>query len=452
MAKLTAHRRQTVLLSCLACLFVTFSATASPGSADSVPILSKTSPPNSAAERAQYEGVRSSVSSSAYAYESSVPVHASLPDGAAQRLEGGSLSFGDPSFEGGSPNTEWMESSSGGFAVICDDAFCGVDAPRSGSWFAWFGGVAGPETSSVSQSALFDLSDEFLRFWLRVDACDQDTSNTDLFTVSLDGIIIYQVDENSALCRTSEYQRVVIDISSFNTGGSHLLEFEFTGFGPDITNLYLDDVEFVSPSQLVGSERPVNPADGGLEQGTPSASWSESSTTLGTPICDATCNPRDFAPRTGDFAAWFGGVPGVEDSSIAQMVTLPVDQTALSFWLRAQLCDGVSANVDNLRLEIDGVPVLTFDENSSLCGAQSYSRQIADISQWADGGIHEVAFRFSGFGPGITNFFVDDIEILSSLEAYYPFDTDAMDHSGNGRHATLENGARLGRGLVGGGL
>ncbi|MEO1368221.1 MAG: hypothetical protein AAFX50_13695, partial [Acidobacteriota bacterium] len=192
MAKFTAHLRQTALLFCLACLFVTLSAAASPGSADSDPIPSKMSPPNSAAERAQYGGVRSSASSSADAYGSSVPVHASWPMGAAPRLEGGSQGFADPSFEGGSPSTDWMETSSGGFAVICDDAFCGVDAPRSGSWFAWFGGVAGPETSSVSQSALFDLSDEFLRFWLRVDGCDQDDSNTDLFTVTLDGTIIYQ--------------------------------------------------------------------------------------------------------------------------------------------------------------------------------------------------------------------------------------------------------------------
>ena len=450
MVKFASHLRQTTLLCCLACLFI-ISATASAGSADSDPIPSKKNSPHSAAERAQYEGVRSSASSSAYAYGSSVSVHASWPVGAAPRLATGTT-FEDPSFEGGSPNTEWMESSSGGFPVICDDA-CGADVPRTGSWFAWFGGVAGPETSSVSQSAAtFFLSDAFLSFWLRIDGCDQDDSNTDLFTVTLDGIIIYQLDENSALCGTSEYQRVVIDIFPFNTGGSHLLGFEFTGFGPNITNLYLDDVELLSSAQLVGSEQAVNPADGGLERGAPNPSWSESSTTYGTPICDAACNPQDFAPRTGDFAAWFGAVAGIEDSSIAQMVTLPVDQTALSFWLRAQLCDEDAANVDNLRIEIDGVPVLTFDENSPLCGAQSYSRHVADISPWADGGIHELAFRFSGFGPGTTNFFVDDIEILSSLEAYYPFDTDAMDHSGNGRHATLEGGATLGRGIVGGAL
>ncbi|QLQ07277.1 MAG: hypothetical protein HZY76_15420 [Anaerolineae bacterium] len=62
----------------------------------------------------------------------------------------------DGGFEAGTPNPFWTEYSLNFGTVLCDAASCGTGAgtsyPRTGDWWAWFGGIAAYEAGSVSQS------------------------------------------------------------------------------------------------------------------------------------------------------------------------------------------------------------------------------------------------------------------------------------------------------------
>ena len=335
----------------------------------------------------------------------------------------------------------WAEFSSGGFDVICD-VNCGASGQRAGLWYAWLGGVAGQETSSVSQTVTVGANDRFLTFWTWFENCDSDGTDLDEFVVSFDATTLFMVDETSPRCGETGHHRTVVDISAF-AGGTYDLEFQFNGEGPAITNIYIDDV------QILETLEPDKIVDGGFELGSPSPVWTEASTNFGTPICNQACGGG--GQRSGDWWAWFGGTTNFEIGSVAQDVVLAPQDTTLSFWLTNDGCDTDATNADFFAIEIDGVQEFFRDENSELCGEQVYRRYLVDISAYADGGSHEFVFTGTTHGPGVANFYLDDVQILTSLEAYYPFDTDTSDLSPNGRHATLEGAAVIGDGVVGDG-
>lgn len=347
----------------------------------------------------------------------------------------------DGSFEDGSPNGFWAETSSGGFDVVCDAA-CGANGQRTGDWYAWLGGVAGAEISSVAQTVTLGADDRYLSFWTWFEECDSDGTDVDEFTVSFDATTLFTIVEGSPRCTEPGHQRTVIDISAF-AGGTYDLEFQFLGAGPAATNIYIDDV------QILETLETTSPDDGGFEAGSPNPFWTEASTNFGTPICNAACGLN--GQRSGAWWSWFGGTTNFEIGSVSQDIVLAAQDTTLSFWLRSSGCDGDATDADFFTIEIDGSPVFFRDENSELCDDQIYSRYLVDISGFADGASHEFVFTSTSHGPGVSNFFLDDVEILPSLEAYYPFDVDAMDHSPNARHATLEGAAVIGTGITGGG-
>jgi hypothetical protein len=169
--------------------------------------------------------------------------------------------------------------------------------------------------------------------------------------------------------------------------------------------------------------------DGSFEGGTPSAAWNEASTNFGTPICDPfACGfGGGTGPRTGNFWAWFGGIPANEIGSVDQNVTIPVGATTLDFYLEIPVSSG--NGIDYVRLKVDGTILYTAMESAGPY--IGYAPVSVPIGAYADGGVHNIRFESVQTGaPGISNFFVDDISLqvqtVSCIQCYtLDFETDS---------------------------
>lgn len=151
-------------------------------------------------------------------------------------------------------------------------------------------------------------------------------------------------------------------------------------------------------------------SDPSFEMGTPSASWTESSTNTETPLCDASCGGE--GAFTGAFWARFGGVLGTQETaSVTQDVQIPPEATQLVFQLWIFSATTISPQLDTLTIAVDGNPVfqVTGDDAAAY---SAYTLVSADISAFADGMIHTIRFEGQTQGNEITNFFVDDVVLL----------------------------------------
>jgi MYXO-CTERM domain-containing protein len=153
--------------------------------------------------------------------------------------------------------------------------------------------------------------------------------------------------------------------------------------------------------------------DGGFEGGTPNAAWAEASTNFGTPLCNAAgCGlGGGTGPHAGAWWAWFGGIAAAEEGSVSQNVMIPAGTTTLTWWQECPVTSGAAA--DYLEVNIDGNQEYQILGNDASCGVVGYAQQSIDISAYADGGSHLLEFHSQIFGTGTTNFFVDDVSIIS---------------------------------------
>ncbi|MCA9950852.1 MAG: M4 family metallopeptidase [Anaerolineales bacterium] len=157
--------------------------------------------------------------------------------------------------------------------------------------------------------------------------------------------------------------------------------------------------------------------DGGFEAGAFGGTWVESSTNFGTPICDVgSCGTgTGTGPHSGSYWTWFGGISTYEEGSVSQDVTIPGGTATLTFWLEQIVCDSAA---DYMEVTIDGNQVFLTDGSSTLCGQFGYTQQSVDVSAYADGGTHTLAFHseiFANNGGG-SNFFVDDVMLDAAGE------------------------------------
>ena len=154
--------------------------------------------------------------------------------------------------------------------------------------------------------------------------------------------------------------------------------------------------------------------DGGFEAatGNPADSpfWVEADSLAGSPLCTvATCTPgAEIAPRTGNAWAWFGGFSDAgHTGSVAQFVTIPVGSVALSYWYRNS---SVTAPFDaKLMVQVDGITVKTHTEASVADAA--YSKQVVDLSAFANGASHLLSFSYANGGDGVNNMLLDDVAL-----------------------------------------
>jgi hypothetical protein len=154
--------------------------------------------------------------------------------------------------------------------------------------------------------------------------------------------------------------------------------------------------------------------DGGFEASDvdgDSPAWVEADSLLVTPLCDPDLCGADLA-RTGDWFAWFGGLPNAGHSaSVSQSVTIPAGTTALSYWLQS---DGGTAPFNaTLTVKVDGTTVKTYTEQAAPDA--DYSQQLVNISAFANGAAHTLSFSYLNGAAGLTSWFMDDVSIETTL-------------------------------------
>ncbi|QIG42747.1 hypothetical protein G5V58_08095 [Nocardioides anomalus] len=155
--------------------------------------------------------------------------------------------------------------------------------------------------------------------------------------------------------------------------------------------------------------------DGGFEaaSGNPAVTpfWTAADSLAGTPVVTSSIYTpgSESAPRSGKAWVWFGGFPDAgHTGSVSQSVVLPAGgAVALTFWYRNS---DVSAPYDaQLLVQVDGRTVRTITE--STVADPAYTKQVVDLSAYADGTGHVLAFSYRNGGEGVTNMLVDDVSL-----------------------------------------
>src|SRR5829696_2784283 len=125
----------------------------------------------------------------------------------------------DPSFElSYSSGAYWSQSSYMGIPVLCTTADCGngggTAGPRSGSVWAWFGGLPFFDAASLSQSIQFPACSARLQFYFWIDAAGSGSSAADTFTVKVDNQTVFSANATQ-WGAYSTYRLVSLDVSAF---------------------------------------------------------------------------------------------------------------------------------------------------------------------------------------------------------------------------------------------
>jgi len=158
----------------------------------------------------------------------------------------------DSSFEAGTPNPFWTESSTKFGTPICDEEACSTGTgtgPADGAFWAWFGGVEAYEESSLSQAVVIPSMSDEMRFELEASACD---SALDYLEVLVDGNPEFLIDGSSSLCGGLGYTTQSVDISAYADGASHDIEFHSESFAnnSDLSNFFVDAISIPGLASL----------------------------------------------------------------------------------------------------------------------------------------------------------------------------------------------------------
>jgi len=144
----------------------------------------------------------------------------------------------------GQSNPSWGSTSTNFGAVFCSSDICPNDttnpAPRSGSFYAWFGGTAAAETATLTQTVIIPSgSPRHLNFFLRRGRV---TAPLDaVLRVKIDGNPVRSFDEPAAA--EASYVARSIDLSAFANGASHQIQFEYVNpSNSAVSNFLVDDI------------------------------------------------------------------------------------------------------------------------------------------------------------------------------------------------------------------
>lgn len=145
-------------------------------------------------------------------------------------------------------NAEWTSTSSNFGTTWCSIDLCGNGGgpmvPRSGTWYSWFGGTQNAEIGTVSQTfTVPEEGDAELSFWWVVPV----GNGTDIFTVSIDGNLVFSMDDSSVVI--DMYQEVIVNLGTL-TAGSHTIEFYSEKAAGDSHNVGLDDITLTVDSTV----------------------------------------------------------------------------------------------------------------------------------------------------------------------------------------------------------
>jgi hypothetical protein len=145
--------------------------------------------------------------------------------------------------------------------------------------------------------------------------------------------------------------------------------------------------------------------NGDFETG-PDGAWTEYSVQGWPIIVNATQLAAGVSPHSGSWAAWLGGDYN-ELASITQTLTIPANETTLSFWHWIGSED--ACNYDFGRVLVNNAQVVTI----SLCVDTStggWVNRTADISAYAGQNV-ELQFRVETDSSLNSNWFIDDVSL-----------------------------------------
>jgi hypothetical protein len=153
----------------------------------------------------------------------------------------------DGSFENGTPNSYWSESSTNFSSPICNQTNCGLGGgtgPYQGTYWAWFGGAAN-EVGTLLQTLVIPVGANTLRFYLQIPAYDSNPGIYDVLTISIDGTPVFQTDNQDPNAGSASYYLKTVDVTAYADGAQHNLEIKGTTDSTDHTNFFIDGVELV---------------------------------------------------------------------------------------------------------------------------------------------------------------------------------------------------------------
>ena len=141
-------------------------------------------------------------------------------------------------------NPGWASTSTNFGSVLCRVGICpddgGTAVPRNGQVWAWFGGIAASETSTLRQNVVLPAGQtRHLNFFLRRSfvAAPLDA----VLRVKIDGQTLRTFDEPAA--PEGSYIGRTVDLSAFGDGLNHQLQFEYVNpSGSGKSNFLLDDL------------------------------------------------------------------------------------------------------------------------------------------------------------------------------------------------------------------
>ena len=181
----------------------------------------------------------------------------------------------DPSFEAGSPNPSWDEGSTNFGTPLCIVDICGdgggTAGPRTGDWWAWFGGIADVEDAFVSQPVNIPAgSQATLQFYLWI-GTHSGAGAADYLRVTVDGTEVFRADDTSTEYDAG-YTLVSINVTNLG-GGAKELRFEehneASGNESNV-NFHVDDVSLEAggcpPPGAQQSHRPLKSKPGRSSQ------------------------------------------------------------------------------------------------------------------------------------------------------------------------------------------
>jgi hypothetical protein len=97
------------------------------------------------------------------------------------------------------------------------------------------------ETGFLEQSVTIPDGAINLTFFLDIPASSGNAA--DFLNVRIDGNLVFSVLEGDPAYTPAGWEQVSVSLAGFNDGNSHLLRFESTTFGNDVTNFFVDDIE-----------------------------------------------------------------------------------------------------------------------------------------------------------------------------------------------------------------
>jgi hypothetical protein len=149
------------------------------------------------------------------------------------------------SFDGNGVGTNafWPSTSPNFGTVLCSAANCpaeGGTVPRSGSVFAWFGGTANAETSTLAQTVTIPAGNpRHLNFFLKR-VVSNEPFNAEL-RVKVNGVTQRTFLEQAG--SDADYVARTLNLSAFANGGSHTIEFEYVNpAGSGRSDFLVDDI------------------------------------------------------------------------------------------------------------------------------------------------------------------------------------------------------------------